>query len=85
MTAAPGDGRLRLAIVDDHELVREGIRALLETHASEAVAIVYSGDVVAEAIAVVRASCCSTSNWVPELRMWRRTPPRAGWPGSRCC
>lgn len=51
MTAASGDGRLRLAIVDDHELVREGIRALLETHAPEAVAIVYSGGAVSEAIA----------------------------------
>lgn len=47
----PGDGTLRLAIVDDHELVREGMRALLETQASEEVEIVYSGDVVAEAIA----------------------------------
>ena len=51
MTAASGDGRLRLAIVDDHELVREGIRALLETHAPDAVAIVYSGGAVSEAIA----------------------------------
>ena len=51
VTAASGDGRLRLAIVDDHELVREGIRALLETHAADAVAIVYSGAAVSEAIA----------------------------------
>lgn len=47
----PQIGRLRLAIVDDHELVREGMRALLETQARDAVEIVYSGDVVAEAIA----------------------------------
>jgi DNA-binding NarL/FixJ family response regulator len=47
----PSAGLLRLAIVDDHELVREGMRALLETQASEEVVIVYSGGVVADAIA----------------------------------
>jgi DNA-binding NarL/FixJ family response regulator len=51
VTTSPGGGRLRLAIVDDHELVREGMRALLETQAQDAVEIVYSGDVVAAAIA----------------------------------
>ena len=51
MTRPPARDLLRLAIVDDHELVREGMRALLETQAADAVEIVYSGDVVAEAIA----------------------------------
>jgi two-component system, NarL family, uhpT operon response regulator UhpA len=51
VTTPSGDARLRLAIVDDHELVREGIRSLLETHAADAVSIVYSGAAVPEAIA----------------------------------
>lgn len=51
MTTSSAGVRLRLAIVDDHELVREGMRALLETQAPDAVDIVYSGDVVSAAIA----------------------------------
>jgi DNA-binding NarL/FixJ family response regulator len=51
VSAPPARGRLRLAIVDDHELVREGMRALLETQASDEVEIVYSGGRVADAIA----------------------------------
>jgi DNA-binding NarL/FixJ family response regulator len=51
MTSPAQGGRLRLAIVDDHELVREGMRALLETQAAAAVEIVYSGDAVADAVA----------------------------------
>jgi DNA-binding NarL/FixJ family response regulator len=51
VTTPTGDERLRLAIVDDHELVREGMRALVESQAGDAVEIVYSGDVVSEAIA----------------------------------
>lgn len=51
MTSPPDGGLLRLAIIDDHELVREGMRALLETQAPDAVEIVYSGDVVSQAIA----------------------------------
>lgn len=42
---------MRLAIVDDHELVREGLSALIEAHASESVEIAYSGDTVAAALA----------------------------------
>ena len=42
---------LRLAIVDDHELVREGLRALVEANGGGQFAIVYSGASVAEAIA----------------------------------
>lgn len=42
---------LRLAIVDDHELVREGLRALVESNADGAIAIAYSGGSVAEALA----------------------------------
>ena len=42
---------MRLAIVDDHELVREGLRVLLESRAEGRIAIVYSGGNVAEAIA----------------------------------
>jgi DNA-binding NarL/FixJ family response regulator len=51
VTSESDGGLLRLAIVDDHELVREGMRALLENQARDAVEIVYSGAVVAEAIA----------------------------------
>ena len=51
MTSPTAGGPLQLAIVDDHELVREGIRALLENQARESVEIVYSGAVVADAIA----------------------------------
>jgi DNA-binding NarL/FixJ family response regulator len=47
----PGQAPIRLAIVDDHELVREGMRALVETQAAGVVEIVYSGAVVADAIA----------------------------------
>ena len=32
-TGAPDPGAMRLAIVDDHELVREGLCALIEAHA----------------------------------------------------
>jgi DNA-binding NarL/FixJ family response regulator len=51
VSAPSAPGRLRLAIVDDHELVREGMRALLETQARDEVEIVYSGGRVADAIA----------------------------------
>lgn len=42
---------MRLAIIDDHELVREGLCALLEAHAPDVVAIAYSGDSVEQALA----------------------------------
>lgn len=42
---------MRLAIVDDHELVREGLCALIEAHAAESVQIAYSGDSVDAALA----------------------------------
>jgi len=42
---------MRLAIVDDHELVREGLSALIVAHAAESVEIAYSGDSVADALA----------------------------------
>jgi DNA-binding NarL/FixJ family response regulator len=35
---------MRVALVDDHELVREGLRALIRAHADDDVAVVYSGD-----------------------------------------
>jgi DNA-binding NarL/FixJ family response regulator len=40
---------VRLAIVDDHELVREGLRALIEAQGDGSVEICYSGAIVAEA------------------------------------
>lgn len=43
----------RLAIIDDHELVREGLRALLRSDgsiAADGYEVVYSGDSVADAI-----------------------------------
>lgn len=48
--AAPA-GPIRLALVDDHELVREGLRALVEAHAGDAVTVVYSGFDVLQALA----------------------------------
>ena len=47
-TGAPAS--LRLALVDDHELVREGLRALLDAHPDSGVEVVYSGMVVADAV-----------------------------------
>lgn len=47
----PAVAPMTVAIVDDHELVREGLRALVEAHAGDEIAITYSGAVVAEAIA----------------------------------
>lgn len=47
MTVEP----IRVAIVDDHELVREGMRALIDAQ-SGAATVVYSGASVAEAVAV---------------------------------
>ena len=41
---------VRLAIVDDHELVREGLRALIEAQGDGSVEICYSGAMVAEAV-----------------------------------
>lgn len=41
---------IRLALIDDHELVREGLRALLVAHPDSGIAIVYSGASVPEAI-----------------------------------
>jgi DNA-binding NarL/FixJ family response regulator len=42
---------LRLAIIDDHELVREGLTALLATQPDDRIEVVYMGVSVAEAIA----------------------------------
>ncbi len=42
---------MRLALVDDHELVREGLRALIVAHDEDEVDIVYSGDSIAAALA----------------------------------
>jgi DNA-binding NarL/FixJ family response regulator len=36
-------GRVRVGIVDDHELVRQGLRSLLEQHGAEEVDVVYCG------------------------------------------
>ena len=41
---------IRLALVDDHELVREGLVALLEGDSSLGIRIVYSGKDVGEAV-----------------------------------
>ncbi len=41
---------IRLAIVDDHELVREGLVALLQGDSSLDISIVYSGKVINEAL-----------------------------------
>jgi DNA-binding NarL/FixJ family response regulator len=43
--------RMRVALIDDHELVREGLRALIVAQDDDEVEIVYSGDSVAEALA----------------------------------
>lgn len=43
---------IRLAIVDDHELVREGLVALLQGDASLGISIAYSGKVINEALMV---------------------------------
>lgn len=51
VTGADVEARMRLALVDDHELVREGLRALLSAHPEEAVEIVYSGASVTAALA----------------------------------
>jgi DNA-binding NarL/FixJ family response regulator len=40
----------RLAIIDDHELVREGLKALLASESVDGYAVVYCGQSVAEAI-----------------------------------
>ena len=42
---------IRVAIVDDHELVREGMRALIEAEPASGSSVVYSGESVADAIA----------------------------------
>lgn len=42
---------MRLALIDDHELVREGLAALLAAHAQGIVELVYSGASVADALA----------------------------------
>ena len=42
---------IRLAIVDDHELVREGLSALLASQSEARFTVVYTGESVAEAIA----------------------------------
>lgn len=52
MTAADGRSPIRVAIVDDHELVREGMRALIEAEAEGASVVVYSGMSVAGAVGV---------------------------------
>ena len=52
MTDGPaGPEPIRLALVDDHELVREGLRALVEAHAGDDVVVVYSGFDVLRALA----------------------------------
>jgi DNA-binding NarL/FixJ family response regulator len=49
-TRASGhDPHLRVALVDDHELVREGLRALILAHADDDAEVVYSGDSIEEA------------------------------------
>ena len=48
-SAAGASIAVRLAIVDDHELVREGLRALIEAQGDGSVEICYSGAIVAEA------------------------------------
>lgn len=42
---------VRVAIVDDHELVREGLRALVESDSDDTRVVVYSGATVSEALA----------------------------------
>ena len=44
------DAVMRLAVIDDHELVREGIVALLRSHDEHPVVITYSGADVALAL-----------------------------------
>lgn len=44
------NGSLRLAIVDDHELVREGLRALVESRGMAGWSLVYVGGSVDEAL-----------------------------------
>ena len=41
---------MRLALIDDHELVREGLRALLEEKGDGDVDVVYSGESPADAV-----------------------------------
>lgn len=41
---------IRLALIDDHELVREGLRALLVARPESSIEIVYSGSSVVEAV-----------------------------------
>lgn len=52
MTSARSAEPLRLAVVDDHELVRDGLSALIATHGESEIDIVYSGASVAEALGV---------------------------------
>ena len=49
--AEAGVAPMRLALIDDHELVREGLVALLESHSADDVRIVYSGASVSDAVA----------------------------------
>ena len=42
---------MRLALIDDHELVREGLAALLAAHAQGVVSVVYSGASLDDALA----------------------------------
>lgn len=51
MTEAIKTPPLRLAIIDDHELVREGLTALLATQPDERIDVAYVGVSVQEAIA----------------------------------
>ncbi len=57
MTGARGDVPVPVAIVDDHELIREGLRALLERNAPDGFAVGYCGGSVADAIACRPAVC----------------------------
>jgi DNA-binding NarL/FixJ family response regulator len=41
---------MALAIVDDHELVREGLRALIDAHGQSGIEIVYAGESVDDAL-----------------------------------
>ena len=54
MGSSPPSHRLRVLLVDDHEVVRDGIRALL--HATEDIAVVAEAASVAEAIAQARST-----------------------------
>jgi DNA-binding NarL/FixJ family response regulator len=52
VTRVPGarqEWHIRVALVDDHELVREGLSALIDAHPDDDVEVIYSGASVADA------------------------------------